>query len=80
MAENITREELLEELCNAYSGLDAIREDEFTAREIADAMGMHETTLMRHISSGKIPSGWEVVVRRGNRGQPTKCLRKIKND
>jgi predicted ArsR family transcriptional regulator len=78
MAEDITREELLEELRIAYSGLMPIQPDEFTAQEIAREIGIHVTTMLKHIDSGKVPEGWEVVERKGRNGQATKCLRKIR--
>lgn len=77
MAKDITREELLEELCNALTGdMLPVQPGEFPLKEIARAMGIHPSTLHRRVEDGKIPDGWEVITRRGNNGQVTQCFRK----
>ena len=77
MGKDITREELLNELCLAFSDLQPIQEGEFTVKEVCRAMGVHPSTMFRHIENGKIPACWEVVDRKGKGGQRTICLRKI---
>jgi hypothetical protein len=77
MGKDITREELLNELCLAFQDMKPVQDDEFPVKIVARSMGIHPATLFRRIENGQIPEGWEAVERRGNNGQKTKCLRKI---
>jgi hypothetical protein len=80
MDKNITRDELIQELCAAFQNTPPIQDGDIPIKEASRAMGIHPTTLIHRIENGMVPKDWELVERIGNKGQKTKCLRKMSDD
>lgn len=78
MGQDITREELFDELCRAVTGdLIEIQPGEIPFCDVARQTGVKMDTLKRRAEKGLIPVGWEVVDRRGINGQTMKCYKKV---
>jgi len=78
MGETITYDDLLEELAIAVKGgYEDITPEDIPVYEVAKRSGVKYDTLIRRIARGDIPAGYEVVERRGIKGNVTKCYHKI---
>lgn len=78
MGSDITYDDLLEELAIAVKGgYEDITPEDIPVYEVARRSGVKYDTLIRRIERGDIPDGYEVVVRRGVKGNATKCYHKI---
>jgi len=80
MAENLNREELLDEIMAAIvDDVPRISENDIPLKVIADRQGIKTETAERRLSKKPIP-GWEITWRRNENGHALKCLSKIDRD
>jgi hypothetical protein len=78
MAGGITRDDLFEELCKAMVGdILPLQEGDMPLKEVSARTGVRMDTLYKRVARGAIPTGWEVVDRRGDNGLSMKCFRKM---